>query len=355
MKTFFFSLILSLVTVLFALTSILADTGGGSGVPVTPYSNEEKLSVEQVSLWKDLSRTLRIPAYDNAVISVYGNGIGLIYKKKDGDTTAEIVEKVPEIPAGIKIPDTFKELLIIDKADRKIVLKRPMTLLQRNEIINEIWLQYNPSKHNRQAFVQMEKAIDRLYLRPRFKKGVFFEFRGADESGKDIAVDFSIVESFKIVRRENDRALFEVTIFPDITPEKLLNLKPSYTELKDGYTRVVRMWIILNDTARGDLYLAGVVGREPKVMLEISGYREICDSWFENGAYLVKSEEMVSRVETNRKIVLEYNGNAIWWAIPSVIEDSGYPYRQYFLDRSLIEQHPMPEANFAYQSTERRF
>ena len=354
MKIFFFSLTL-LLAVLFAHTPILADTGGGSGLPVTPYGNEEKLSVEQVSLWKDLSRTLRIPAFDSTVMSVYGNGIGLIYKGKEESIPPETVEKVMNMPTGIKIPDGFKDILTIDEADRKIILKRPMTLLQRNKIINEIWLQYNPSKHNRQAFVQMEKAIDRLYLRPRFKKGVFFEFRGADESGKDIAVDFSIVQSFKIVRRENDKALFEVMIFPDITPEKLLELKPSYTELRDGYTRIERIWIVLHHPEKGDLYLVGVVGREPKVMLERSGYTEICDSWFENGRYFIESEYRMDHLETNREVVLEYNGNAIWWAIPSIIKDGEYPFRQYFMLRSLFQRSTMPEMDFVYHSAECEF
>jgi hypothetical protein len=341
MKAFVFSLPLLLATILLPVIPVSADVGGGSGVPVTPYSSEQKLSVEQVSLWKDFSRTLRIPAYGNTVISVYGNGIGLIYKKKEKNiaAAAETVAKVPQIPAEIKIPYAFKELLTIDQIDRNIILKKPMTLRQRNELINEIWLQYNPSKHDRQVFVHMEQAIRRLYLRARFITPVLFEFTGVDESGKDISVDFSVVQSFKIVRIENQQALFEITVFPDITPEDLLKLKPSYTELRDRHTRIIRMWLVLQDRKRGDLYLAGVVGKEPRVMLESTGYREMRDSWFEHGRYYIESEERMEHIEINREVKLEYNGNSVWWAIPSVIKDRKYPYRQYFLDRTFRKQH----------------
>ncbi len=314
----------------------IADVGGGSGLPVTPYSSDENISVEQVSHWKELSMTLRIPV-DNAVIPVYGNGIGLFYKKGE-NLTVNMEENVSNLPAGIKIPDSFKDFVTIDEANKKIILKRPMTLQERNEIINEIWLEYNPSKHYRQAFDQMEKAIRRLYLRPRFRKEVLFEFRGTDEAGKDVSVDFSVVKSFKIVRTENHRALFEIVAFPVITPGKLVELKPSYTELRSGYTRVVRMWIVLQDTDRGSLYIAGVVGREPKVLLERGGYREMCDSWFEDGAYFVESEEIMSHIETGREVVLEYNANSVWWAIPSVIQDKDYPFRQYFMIRGFLHE-----------------
>ncbi len=335
MKTFFFRFSLPLCTLLVTMVPVMADVGGGSGLPVTPYSSDENISVEQVSRWKRLSRTLRIPV-DRTVIPVYGNGMGLFYKRAGKNITANIEENVSDLPADIKIPDSFKDLVSIDEATKRIMLKRPMTLLQRNEIINEIWLEYNPARHHRQAFEQMEKAVRRLFLRSRFRKGIFFQFRGVNESGREVSVDFSVVKEFKIVRKENERALFEIVVFPDITPEKLVELKPSYSELRSRYTRVVRVWIALQEQDKGSLYIAGVVGGESKALLPGGGYREMCDSWFEDGAYFIESEERVGHIEANRNVVLEYNGNSVWWAIPSVIQDRDYPFRQYFLIRGFL-------------------
>ena len=164
------------------------------------------------------------------------------------------------------------------------------------------------------------KQVGLMYLSNERVLGVpFFEFKGINELGDEIAIDFNIVKSFSLIAVEKrwfrkDRAQIEVIIFPIISPKELLETKPSYTELEEKYTKRVRLWVNLEDEGKGELCVVG-------------------KSW-EN------KYEVLSRlrdIEPSAEVFLgygripsgEFRFQPIWWAIDSVVEDSRYPYRLY--------------------------
>ena len=259
-------------------------------------------------------------------------GLGLVYWQKSDKDMIKTAEKVDNFPEGVIFPKYIKGRITVDRTNRQLILSGLLTLNERNGVRNDIMSQYNSSIHDLNSFDQLERALSRLHLRPRFKNGILFEFRGADESGREALIDFSEVASFKILRIDdrNDRALFEVQVFPEISVEKLLESKLGYSELKDKHTKVKRLWIKLSDKEKGELYFVTVLAKGSRVFSWASVYEEIEDAWFNDDKYFIESEERVKDMKHNMQVVLDYNEDAIWWAIPSVTEDAAYPYRHIF-------------------------
>ena len=150
----------------------------------------------------------------------------------------------------------------------------------------------------------------------------FFEFKGTTETGAKINIDFSEVKSFTLLRVDNrflgkDRALLQIIQFPYISPEDLLSIKPNYSDLKENYTKSVRLWVTLEGEAGSELCIVGV-------------------KLFDEEKYEVLSK--LRDIELNSRVILEYGifevdsiGQmpSVWWALPSVIQDRDYPYKQY--------------------------
>ncbi len=152
-------------------------------------------------------------------------------------------------------------------------------------------------------------------------KEPFFKFKGVIE-GDDtpVEIDFSEVDRFFLLKVKKpwfskDKALLEVIQFPDVSPGDILAKKTSYTELRENYTKKVRLWVKLEE--EGELCLVGkVYGQEDYKVL--SKLRDI---------------------KQNSEVILEYGFfqkepggiqiSSIWWAIDSVIKDKKYPYKVY--------------------------
>jgi hypothetical protein len=160
----------------------------------------------------------------------------------------------------------------------------------------------------------------------------FFILEGKKETdGSIIKIDFSEIKSFSLLRVKKRlfskvRALLEVTIFPTISAEELLALKPSYSELAENYTKKVRLWIPLEK--KGELCLIGK---------KFS---------FDTGDEEYKILAKMLDVQLDSEVILGYAPFKmesigalifpIWWAIHSVIKDDLYPYKLAFKKRADI-------------------
>lgn len=161
------------------------------------------------------------------------------------------------------------------------------------------------------------QEVGLMYVKGQTARGEpFFLFSGTTESGNEVGIDFSEIESFRVVEIKKrlfgkDRARVEILRFPNISPQDLLARKPSYSELRQNYTDTVSVWIHLGGEGGGKLCF---VGRNV-----------LSDSGSSNGGY-----EVIARIRDIEKVDL-YQGlprrEALWWAISSVITDEHYPHR----------------------------
>jgi hypothetical protein len=140
---------------------------------------------------------------------------------------------------------------------------------------------------------------------------------GETDSGP-LVVDFSEIEELSILRTESSnskvRALFRVIAFPNVSVEQLVNERPTYTELKEKYSKTLELWVVIKNTS-GDLCFGG----KQKALRRVE---ELTNN------VLVKFELAgLSRDDTKPEI-WKGSGEGIWWAIPSVIRDPAYPYRR---------------------------
>lgn len=142
-----------------------------------------------------------------------------------------------------------------------------------------------------------------------------FKFHGVTESGEEVVIDFSEIGSFSVIKVDNnlfskDRVFLNIVVFPNITPKELVDINPSFSELEDKYKKNVRIWVLLEDNKKGELSF---------VRKRRSGDYEI----------LGKLRDIKLNYEVDLGCEECENEDTLWWAIPSVIEDSKYPHRWY--------------------------
>jgi hypothetical protein len=136
--------------------------------------------------------------------------------------------------------------------------------------------------------------------------------RGTDSSGKPVGVDLARFESVKVLARSNADVTMSVTSFPDIGPEKLLAIHPTYTDLSQRYrtTSVIRVPCERADGRK--LFLVGT-------------------AW--SGAEKLSVAIPVSNLQTDEVIQIRDDFGpwlaGPWWAIQSVTKDPAYPYRHF--------------------------
>jgi len=94
---------------------------------------------------------------------------------------------------------------------------------------------------------------------------IIFEFNGITETGEKMNIDFSEVKSFSLIEIDNrlfskDRALLQIILFPHISAEQLFSIQPqpSYSELKDNFTKIVKLWVNIEDEEDNELCIVGV-------------------------------------------------------------------------------------------------
>jgi hypothetical protein len=136
-----------------------------------------------------------------------------------------------------------------------------------------------------------------------------FTIEGKDGSNRALTIDLNNVDSVEIREMEPSRLLLRVTVFPAITPSELLSKQPTYTGLREGFTATHEAWVLADETQqRGPC----IVQRE----LETEKYLAFLD---------LRKQKIGTRV--NFSYQTKAAKSSIWWAIPSVVQDPEYPYR----------------------------
>jgi len=230
------------------------------------------------------------------------------------------------LPEDFKFDNFGIDKISFDKTSRKLILNGLMTMQERNELTSRM----HSLTSDRGFSTKLEKAIKKLFYLPRIKNGAFFFFEGFSESGEKQSVYLNELEMVKILKidRDNNKMLISVEKFPNISPNELLTLKPTYSELKGNYSKEIRFWINIKNDKDEKLYLAEVYHKDDQRLNDFFGFNM---EWFNEKEYFVMYERKMIDFQKNDEIKFWYENRNIWWAIPSVTNDIEYPYRYQLL------------------------
>ena len=117
-------------------------------------------------------------------------------------------------------------------------------------------------------------------------------------------IDFSIISTITILSNDSNTLTLQLNLFPDITVDELLKAQPTYINLKNTYSRTVKMRIPLWSKDKQPLALVGTDSAE-------------------NAPH--KFITLLNDLPIGQKIKLF--GSSYWWAIKSVTDDPAYPHR----------------------------
>jgi hypothetical protein len=141
------------------------------------------------------------------------------------------------------------------------------------------------------GYCNNERVIDQGYL------------LRLDSSGATVRM--GDVQSFTITHLTATTIFLRVTVLPSISEKDLLTERPSYSDLKEKYSHVFEVAL---PRSQGTVRPC-IVGKD----LEYDDDRQ--------------QIAFLDAVDPNRTMQLSYDGNKVWWAIPSVISDPAYPLR----------------------------
>ncbi|MEK6289172.1 MAG: hypothetical protein AABO57_25955 [Acidobacteriota bacterium] len=136
-------------------------------------------------------------------------------------------------------------------------------------------------------------------------------------NGRSRVVDFSEIQELSIVKTETTsskvRVLIKVIAFPNVSAEQLVNERPTYSELKQKYSRTLELWVDVKTKASGDFCFVG---------------KQVAPRPLEDFKNAVQFEYSGLSKDDSHSGMWKGGGEGIWWAIPSVIRDPNYPYRR---------------------------
>lgn len=151
------------------------------------------------------------------------------------------------------------------------------------------------------------QKIGIVYLKPgavvKAIETAFFGIVNGEKSPRKI--DFSIISSVTIIAKDSKNLSIQLDLFPDISVEELLKIRPTYTDLKEKHTRTITIQIPLWSKDKQPLALVGTDSEE-------------------NAPYKIIT--LFSEIPNGQKI--NFLGFcSYWWAIQSVTDDIAYPHR----------------------------
>ena len=136
-----------------------------------------------------------------------------------------------------------------------------------------------------------------------------YELKGMGD-GKPVAFSLAEIEELRADMVEQDRTLFTVTRFPVTTAGALIADRPSYTELRARALARATVWVSTTNT---------------------NGTACLVEQGAEPGKWVMFAH--LGRLATNTVVTFDYAWKTtadapIWWAVPSVVLDTAYPYRR---------------------------
>lgn len=131
------------------------------------------------------------------------------------------------------------------------------------------------------------------------------ELVGKSSSGETVALSFSQIESFTVISKNEKTITMSVTVWPEISPEELLQKQPTYKQLYADYRRNVVVDLSLESAdGRPQVFAGKWGGTLPLNKLHVGA----------KGGFYEEHPHMVHPLR-------------FWWAIPSVANDENYPFR----------------------------
>lgn len=134
-----------------------------------------------------------------------------------------------------------------------------------------------------------------------------YSLDGHTIDGKALSLKLSDVEDFTRVEdakaKKDGFAVFEVTVFPDLSPQQLLSSQMGYAELRREHEKKIIIQIPLKSINKGQLFFVDFINN------------------------VAKPTAKVADLVSGYKNILSASGRTAWWAIPSVVADDSYPFR----------------------------
>ena len=316
--------ILSLTLFFINIPLGICGSGGGSGIPITPFKKNEIITEEKINQIKNINKPVRIALLPKTPDNKYGDnyldGAGFIYLKDK--KKLQYSEQLDNLPEDFEFDNFGIDKLSFDKISRKLNLNGLMTIQERNKLANGM----STLTSDRYFSRKLRTAVYKLYFLPRIKDGAVFFIEGYTESGDKQIVYLNELEKLKILKvdKDQDKLLISVVKFPDISPNELLSLKPTYTELKENYSTELKIWVNTKNEKDEKLFIAEIFHKDDQRLDNIFG---INMDWFNEKEYFLKTERMMLEFQKHDEIKFWYENRNIWWAIPSVTNDIEYPYR----------------------------
>lgn len=118
------------------------------------------------------------------------------------------------------------------------------------------------------------------------------------------AVDFSVIRYVTVLNKDSDTIALKLDLFPDISVDALLKERPSYTTLKERYTKSIAIRLPARSKAGQPLAL---IGRDAE----------------KNSPLRI----VVILGDLSNGLRFEFMGDNLWWATGSVTDDLAYPHR----------------------------
>lgn len=334
MKTtsFVFKILLAFIILMFVKPPAgESGTGGGSGKPITPYKKNEIITEEKVAQIQSLSnhsKAARLPRTIHGLKGITNrfSHFGLYFLQDQ--ETLDFSEDLGAVPENFKFNDCGVKNIRFDRAQSRLYLKGLLQLNDRNKLLNGRYNLKWDRPAEREFRKKFERAVNRIYFSPRMTHQAWFHFAGHSLEGNELKVEFSQIEKITIleVDHSQNKMLLEIEKFPDIDGQELLSSKPTYTELKNDYTTLLKIWINTVNSKAEDLYLASILHKDSPRADDFFGLKK---TWFENHEFFAVKEVKIEKLKKGDEITLSYpmDQRNIWFAIPSVIGDKEYPYR----------------------------
>jgi hypothetical protein len=138
-----------------------------------------------------------------------------------------------------------------------------------------------------------------------------YKLTGVDDNGMAVSYELTDLDSLRVDTSDPQRTRFEVTRFPVVSPTELLKRQPSYTELRQTAEKRSSVWVSTSGTDGSGACLIEQAASDGKWIV------------FAHLGKLARSAVVTFGFPW------ETTPDApIWWAIPSVVQDSSYPYRR---------------------------
>jgi hypothetical protein len=305
----------------------ICGSGGGSGIPMTPYKKDEIIAEEKVSEIRSISKAIRTAILpkptDDSYYDKYFIGTGIIYLQNEKDL--QYFEELDNLPDDFKFDDFGVKKISFDKNTNKLVLNGLMSIQERNLLLNRLSNQTADKDFRK----RLRTAVNKLFFLPRMINEVLYYLEGYSEGNEKQIIYLSEIEKIMIleVDKVHNKLLIEVVKFPDISPNELLSIKPTYTKLKGNYTTELKIWVNSVNEKGEELYIAEAHHKNDPRMDNFFGLNK---DWFDEKEYFVGNERKLIKFQKDDEIKFSYENKNIWWAIPSVTNDIEYPHRFYF-------------------------